>query len=96
MDSFSVNLDLNLSGPPLPMSLKLREMTGLAFFSGSSGLSSDILKPSNHWLPAYLSLKYASIMLRFRDFPNLLGRVNRKTAVPLFDRTKSISGVLST
>ena len=87
---------MNTSGPSLPRFMKLRGMTGLAFFSGSSGLSSDILRPSNHGLPAYLSLKYASIMLRFMDFPNLLGRVNRKTAVPLFDRTKSISGVLST
>ena len=55
----------------------LRKITVQEFFLRSSGISSDILRPSNHAFPLYLSLKYASSMDMFRVFPNLLGRVKR-------------------
>lgn len=49
--------------------------------SGSSGPMSEILRPSNQVFPRYSMLRYASIMLRLTDFPNLLGLVKRYTSL---------------
>ena len=69
--------------------------TGYAFFSGSSGRSVSMERPSNHVFPACSMFRYASIMLRFVDLPNLRGLVKRNTSVPLLNSMSSMSGVLS-
>ena len=81
----------------VPRSFRLRNTTMLEFFSGSSGRTSDILRPSKRSLSsAYLMFRYASSMLRLRDLPNLRGRANRNAFMESLDRMWSISMVLST
>lgn len=59
------------------MSLRSTYSTGRLFFIGVHCSHEETWRPSNQVFPLYLRLKKASIMERFRDFPNLLGRVKR-------------------
>ncbi len=59
-------------------------------------LRTRIARPSNQPFPLYLRLRYASNMFRLTDFPNLLGRVNRKTPVSRWLRMSSMNADLST
>ena len=95
LDILTLSLSTNWSYDLTDMPFRSRAMTGLEFFSGSPFLMSDISRSSNHVLPAYLRLRYASSMLRLVLFPNLRGRVKRNTSVLLF-RMLSISLDLST
>ncbi len=63
--------------------MKFSLTTGYLLISAMHSGFSAIASPSNHGFPRYSMLKKASTMLRFRDFPNLRGRVIRKEPVPL-------------